>query len=503
MDLPASTTAGARRVYCVYPVSGNYTSYQRNLLYLATAFALLGHAHEWLTAGTLAFIAAYSSTAAVHGMALAFDGGGQHDGDLFAAGVVVRWALYTSFACAVFFPRLRDRHFGLLACWSFLLVVSNFVQAFALPRLVRDMDGSIVLSVRDGGGRWSDPCAEMNVRTFFRGYPGDSMSPVVWDNGIGSADVSSSLLYDADGEIIPKPDVYQAGGGVLWMVMNALKSSLLLAPSIQMLSADRRTARNHVFVRLLAKRVLYPLSRRKVFHSFVVMRFLQLHWLLLKCLPVLVVVDLPLKVAARRLFRLLDIPRLNLEDISFLEPQTISQRRYQAAKYAAMSFHLLTYLGYVTWLPDVALNAKGGAGPLAHIPESETFRAVGQWSSWLTFSLATAPAFSNASFRLLGWYPPDKSGPDSGQIDTMNPWWQHHPLRNLYSQFRESLFTEWSEMKEWSRHPENHAIASLRAAEQDDDTDDRFASRMIQALEVFSRDQIGFILPLSMPRAAY
>lgn len=212
------------------------------------------------------------------------------------------------------------------------------------------------------------------------------------------------------------------------------------------------------------------------------------------------VVDLPLKVAARGLFQHLEIPRLRLEDIPFLEAQIISQRRYQAAKYAAMPFRILTYLGYVTWLPDVALNAKGGVGPLSHIPKSETFRAVDQWPPWLTFSLAIAPAFANASFRLLGWYPPDKSGPDSEQIDTMNSWWQHHPLSNLYCKFRKSLLTEWSETKEWSSHPGNHAIASLKAAEQDNDTDDRFASRMIQSLEVFSRDRTSFILPLSMLR---
>ena len=152
MDLPALTTADARRVYCIYPVSGNYTSYQRNLLYLATAFALLGHAHEWLTAGTLAFIVPYSSTAAVHGIALALDGGAEHDGDLFAVGVVVRWALYTSFACALFFPRLRDRHFVLLSSWTALLVVSNLVQVFA-PPVAGQEHGRLDRAVPPGRGR--------------------------------------------------------------------------------------------------------------------------------------------------------------------------------------------------------------------------------------------------------------------------------------------------------------------------------------------------------------
>lgn len=327
------------------------------------------------------------------------------------------------------------------------------------------------------------------------------MSPVVWDDEIGSADVSSSsLLYDADGGVIHKPDLYQAAGGALYLVLVALRNSLLIAASVQMVIADSRTSRNHVFVRLLAKRVLCPPSTRKgpnMSPTIVIMRFLQLRWFLLQCLPVLHLVELPIKVAARVLFRLFGIPRLRLEDISFLEPERISERRHKAAKYAAMSFHILMYLGYVTWLPDVVLNSRGRAGPLAHIPESETFRAVGQWSSWLTFSLAVAPAFANASFRLLGWYPPDKSGPD--QIETMDSWWLHHPLRILYSQVREWLLAEWAETKEWWRHPENQAIASLRATEQEDDRDGGFTSRMIQALEVFRTHRTGSILPISTP----
>ena len=53
-----------------------------------------------------------------------------------------------------------------------------------------------------------------------------------------------------------------------------------------------------------------------------------------------------------------------------------------------MAFYVLTTLGYVTWVPAVASFAMSGGSPLADIPESETFQAVEQCSSWLTFSLA-------------------------------------------------------------------------------------------------------------------
>lgn len=76
-------------------------------------------------------------------------------------------------------------------------------------------------------------------------------------------------------------------------------------------------------------------------------RFLPLHWFLLQCFPILAVIDFPLRIVARALFQHFEIQKLRLQDVSFLESQ-LSQRRYQAAKHAAMSFYILTMLGYMT-----------------------------------------------------------------------------------------------------------------------------------------------------------
>lgn len=490
MDLPApDTVEDARRVFCVYPVSGTYTSLQRSLFYLTTAFALFGHAHEWLTAACLAFTVSYSSTAAVHGLALAFQGDIHHDGDIFAVLLVVEWALYASFVCALFCPRLLGRNLALLVnSWCFLLVAGHLALLFNSPRLVRDMAGSFVLSRRDGSGQWSDPCAGLEVRTMFRGYPGDSMRSVVWDN-VGITDTPLPQSPGADGDVILRPEVVRAADVVFFLALQTLKTSLLLAPSMQTLAADRRASRNDVFMRLLEKRVPHPPSGQKgsnLLPAIVTMRCLQLHWFLLQCFPILTIVDFPVRLAARTLSQHFDIRNLRLQDISLLEPN-ISQRRYQAAKYAAMSFYILTTLGYVTWIPAVASFATGGIPILADIPESETFRAVGQWSSWLTLSLAITTALAS---RLLG----------TDQIEMMDSWVQQHRFWLLYSQIRNWLAAEWAGTEEWWRQPEEQAIASLRAAEEEDDTEDRFPSRMIQALGKFSIDRTGFILPLPVPR---
>ncbi|KAJ0109359.1 uncharacterized protein J7T55_000284 [Diaporthe amygdali] len=498
MNLSASTTTEARRVYCVYPVSGNYTSFQRSLFYLTTAFALFGHAHEWLTAGALAFAVSYSSTAAVHGIALALQREPQYDGDIDAVGCIVPWATYASFACALFCPRLLGRNLApLVHSWTCLLVACNLALAFNSTRLYSKTAASLVLSRRGGDGAWSDPCAGMELRTLFRGYPGDSMSSVVWGS-VNVTDVSLAQPAGADGGIVRVPDVVRLADLVWLIVLQSLRNCLMVAPSIRILAADRRASRNDVFVRLLAKRVLYPPSAwkgPKMFPAIVIVRFLQLYWFLLECLPFLSVVDVPIRIAAHTLSWYFRMREVRLQDLSFLEPQ-LSPRRYQAAKLIAMAVYTLTTLGYVTWLPVVASFARSGAGRLPDIPESETFRAVGQWSPWLALGLAVVTAL--ASRLLRRWDTEGESGQD--HMKSMDSWMQHHRFRLVYTEIRNWLAAEWGEATEWWRHPEKEAIASLRAAEQDDDSDDRFTSRMIQALEAFSTDRDGFILPLSVPR---
>lgn len=480
-------------MFCVYPISGTYTSLQRNLFYITTALALLGHAHEWLTAACLAFTVSYSSTAAIHGLALALFQGDSplhHDSDFLAVGAIVSWALYASIVCALFCPQLLGRNlYVLVRAWCALLAAAHLALVLSSPRLVRDIAASLVLSRRDKDGQWSDPCAGMEVRTVFRGYPGDSMSAVVLDSvRVNHASLPQSPP-GADADIIPRQETVRAADVILLIVVGSLKNSFMLAPSFQTLAADRRVSRNDVFVRMLAKRVPYLPSRSKgskLFPAIVTVRFLQLYWFLGECIPFLLVVDFRIRLAVRMVLRLFGIRKLRIEDMSFLEPD-LSQRRYQAAKYAALSFYILTTLGYVTWVPVVAPFAMGGAtGFLARIPESETFRAVGQWSPWLTLFLAIATALVN---RLLVSY----------QSETMDSWVKQHRFNLLYTQVRDWLVVEWRETKEWWSNPEEQAIASLRAVEQDDDTEHRFTNRMIRALEEFSTDWAGFLLPPPRP----
>lgn len=150
-----------------------------------------------------------------------------------------------------------------------------------------------------------------------------------------------------------------------------------------------------------------------------------------------------------------------------------------------MSFYALTTLGYMTWIPAVASFTADGAYLVEKIPESETFRAVGQWSHWLTLSLAVAAALAS---HLMG----------TDQTGTMDSWIQRHRFRLPYRQVRDWLATGWAGTKEWWGQPEKQAIAFLRTLEEYDE--DMFPSRMLQELEDFNRERAGLLLPPPVPR---
>lgn len=333
MDLLASnTTEEARRVFCIYPISGAYTSFQRDLFYLTTTIDLLGHAHEWLTAGCLAFAVSYSSTAATHGLALAFQGDCHRDGDALAVDIIVWWAIWASFLCSLFYPWLLYRKLALLArTWNCLLVTTHLALLFNSPRLLNKMASSLVLSRLDKNGQWSDPCAGMEARTLFRSSQ-DTMSSVVWDR-INITATSAPRLSDTDGEVIPKPINISVAEVFAILMAIWLRNSLFITPSILAVFLDRRVARSRVFVRLLAKRVLHTPSKRnrfKLSFEITIVRVLQLSWLLVQCFPILVLFE----IAVTIILHCLQKQKLRLQDISQLEPQ-LSKMRFLAAKHAA------------------------------------------------------------------------------------------------------------------------------------------------------------------------
>ncbi|KAI1878516.1 uncharacterized protein JN550_000698 [Neoarthrinium moseri] len=479
-----------KQVFCVYPISGNYTIYQRTLFWVALAFALLGQTHGWLAASAFGFAVTYSTTAAVHGFILAFQGEVQCDGDIFVVDAIITRALHISIICALICPRLFNKSLALLVNgWFLLLGASHMALAFNTPRLISKASSSLVLSYRNEDGSWHDPCADMRMPTMFRGISGDSMSPVLW--GYTTITNASLLQLSADSDVISMPSPERPGAVAGYMLLESIKVSLLMAPVLQATLVDRRSSRNDVFLRLLSKRVVYQtsdFSRSGPVLATVLVRLLQVRWFLLQCVPALNILDFPLRFTTRVLCGYFKIRTLKIEDLSFKETR-ITQARYQAAKYIAMSFYAIVMLGHVLWMPVFLQMTTSHEGWLKDVPESETFRAVGQWSSWLTLCLALTTAIVN---RLLNLDTREGSA-------SLESWIQQHHLNVIYSQVRNWCSDEWIETKDWWANPGKRGINHLKAAVPDDDSQDMFSTKLLQALTLFEANRKGDVLPAPVP----
>jgi hypothetical protein len=110
-------------VWCVYPISGIYTQFQRILFWVVIILVLFFQFHPWLTAGAVAFAATYSVTASVHAAILSPKTSSAYDADLLAVQYILQSSISASLLCLLFSPRLFKKDVTLLYIWWCLLVL--------------------------------------------------------------------------------------------------------------------------------------------------------------------------------------------------------------------------------------------------------------------------------------------------------------------------------------------------------------------------------------------
>jgi hypothetical protein len=195
MDNATSIIAESYRVWCVYPISGIYTRFQRILFGVVMVFILFYQFHDWLTAWAVGFALSYSATSAIHAILINFQHDLAYDADIIALNVIVRNALYGSIMCMLFCPRILNWngqyiYFG----WSILLSFSRLMLMFNSPRLISAVAKSLLLSVCYQDGSCDDPCGRVTVTAMFRGLK-DSLIPIT----LGHVDTASvPLCYLAE-----------------------------------------------------------------------------------------------------------------------------------------------------------------------------------------------------------------------------------------------------------------------------------------------------------------
>ena len=480
----------AQRVWCIYPISGNYTSFQRILFLLVIAFVLFGKFHECLKAAALGFAVSYSAVAAIHGLFLVFQQNPQYDGDIFAVNQIIQVAKFASILCFLFRPVLLNRNLSLLVnTWMYLLVASDLALSLTMPRLDSKITSSLIVSFCLQGEPCDDPCNNMNITTIFRGYLGDSITSIPWDN-VNLANVPSP---DPTG-IMKMPAPSSALLIIKNMALLSMRNSLALSPALQNLNLHPKDARNRIFLRLLSQRVLKPSRtspRWKGAPASALVFLLQARWFILNCQPVFVILDLPASILIRIISWYFGVRIPSTEELTFLEPR-ISRTRYLAAKYIALAWYILANLGYFLWIPVVMPLSVRNENWLETIPESESVRAIGQWGPWLTLALALASAVVSRLAEL----------DHATEIFPIH-WLQYQHYRSVYRQFVSWIMLEWKELRLWWRRPGEFVADMLKREEDDDDTEERFPSRMLLELYRLCDVEYNQLLPMSRGSERY
>ncbi len=146
-------------VTCVYSVSGLYTRFQRILFYAALIFTFAVRFHEWLTAVGIAFVITYSSTTAIHAIALSSQPNIGTDLDQLAVWIILQHAVFGGANFALYAPQVINIDPTLLYySWTILLTVAIIVVEANNPRYLTGYGNNAVMIACDIYNNCNDTC---------------------------------------------------------------------------------------------------------------------------------------------------------------------------------------------------------------------------------------------------------------------------------------------------------------------------------------------------------
>jgi hypothetical protein len=211
--------------------------------------------------------------------------------------------------------------------------------------------------------------------------------------------------------------------------------------------------------------------------------------------PMFSLLELPLRLVFLVLSIYSRIHTPSIENLTSLEPD-ISRKNYLAAKYVAICWYFWANLCYIFWIPVAISDLVRGERILSGIPESESLRAVGQWSSWLTVCLALVVAILNRifdpEFRRMA-HKRDADGIRTAEPRPEGGWWQ----------VTSWIIREWKDLKYWWRHPTEALKDAFGWDKEDNEIDDIFASRMSAAWDRIYAIEQASMLPHTPSRSVF
>ncbi|KAJ8117856.1 hypothetical protein ONZ43_g4109 [Nemania bipapillata] len=165
MDDPVNETSILyQNIWCVYPISGTYTRFQRFMFYTTILVAFVFRFHQWLSSVAMGSVFVYSVVTAVHAIPLSTQPSLGADTDMIAVYSIVLTSLYCAVMARIYSPRFIGRNFNAFYnCW---------LIGLSIPAVL----------VTIGFVRCQDPCAAQRPEVLFRGGRFDGTTGVVLDS---------------------------------------------------------------------------------------------------------------------------------------------------------------------------------------------------------------------------------------------------------------------------------------------------------------------------------
>lgn len=445
-------------VWCVHPISGMYTQFQRILFWVIIIQVLFFQFHQWLVVGSIALAATYSFTASIHAVALGTHGNSSSDGDLMALQVILQSSIFASLLCLLFCPRLFKRNIEQFwIYWCLLIFLARLIQQVKASEIIWGLEDDTIPVSCSPQGLCPNPCQDIKKATLFR-KAGDPLQAVIWSTQSIYADRG-----DLDNWIQDSPRVSDAEYrwlGQIWAFY------YLLGPVLQFVIVNAylapREGRNFIFHRLRMGYVPRDRSQPRARLLYIeALIYLRYFWIfLVACSVEIRIIGYLVKLLARVTRKYLPASVwASFDELAVLEVRE-SKFRYWLAKLTALFWYLWAEVSYPAFIGGTAYLTYKAERSVHWIPESESKRSVGQWSTWAGFGMAV---FAASISRLCSESHRDQerrklvltgeSWPDSpaGKSARMSRALKEHEW-NIHKLFAAQLVFRWMDFKYWWLH---------------------------------------------------
>lgn len=442
-------------VWCVYPISSFYTQFQRILFWVVTIIILFFQLHPWLTAGALAYAVTYSITAAIHAIFLGAQATSVYDADLLALQVVTLSSFHASILCVLFSPSIFNANVApFYRWWCLVLYLARAVMSTVDIRAIWSIVEYTVPSNCTSRASCGDPCAGMKKVTMFRDAT-DSLQPVIFQAHLALVGSNVTIIDDwiAQAPIASWDEYAWLGSLWLWFFATAPVLQCALTNSWK----DPREVRNLLFCRLRKRRVSKGhVQSRKRLINISSLSWTRYAWYLLVVLfPFLgefaESVFWMLKKARGRkvtMFYRLGVLETRETKISYFLAKTLATMWF----FVGESSYILSVVGaiYLTLKAEISMK---------WIPESESKKNIGQWSTWTAFGLAL---FATIIHRIVA-KPRDEKKKNIILVDPVVDVVEAHEIAletkmirkehgPLFQYVLANIIYKWLEFKYWWNH---------------------------------------------------